>query len=201
MKIFQDIPSGNGDTTIREAIAAILERAQELHLLSRKWSLAELQLDADDFAWLCDWACSLSGKAVQLWLEELPWHTMRIGNRECTYSAALGTLLLLFTAETARRKATEGFLWSIFQQDCFLTNTTHVLFVGGQPTRAHKDALEEGPGGSIYVTSLALRDCKTGSIQSTYNSVSHTGDLSAGCQSGWLGKGEHRLSSTCLMGR
>jgi hypothetical protein len=142
VRIFQDIPLGNGDKTIQEAVTAILERTQELHLASRKWSLAELQLDADDFVWLCDWAQSLTGKAVQLWLEERPWRTLRIGNRECTCSAALGTLLLLFTEEAARRKASEGFLWSIFQQDCFLTSTVHVLFAGSQPTRAHKDALE-----------------------------------------------------------
>ena len=144
MRIFQDIPSESGDKTIQKAITAILERAQELHLLSRKWSLAELQLDDDDYAWLCDWARNLSGKTVQSCLEERPWHTLRTGNRECTYSTALGTLLLLFTAETARRKATEGILWPIFQHDCFLTNTTHVLYAGGQPTRAHKDALEGG---------------------------------------------------------
>ena len=96
MRIFQDISSRYGDKTIQEAITAIVERAQELHLLSRKWSLAELQLDNDDFAWLSDWAYGLSGKAVQLWLEERPWHTLPIGNRECTYSTALGTLLLLF---------------------------------------------------------------------------------------------------------
>ncbi len=144
MRIFQDIPSGNGDKAIQEASAAILESAQELHLLSRKWSLAELQLDNEDFAWLCGWACNLSGKTVQLYLEERPWQTLQIGNRKCTYSAALGTLLLLFTAETARRKATEGFLWSIFQHDCFLTSTTRVLYTGGQPTRAYKDVLEGG---------------------------------------------------------
>ena len=142
MKTFQGIPSGNGDKTIQEAIAVILERAQELHLLSRKWSLAELQLDSDDFEWLCEWAHSLSGRTVQSWLEERPWYTLRIGKRECTYSTALGMLLLLFTAEIARRKASEGFLWSIFQHDCFLTSTVHVLYAGGQPTRAHKDALE-----------------------------------------------------------
>ena len=144
MRIFQNIPSGDGDRTTRGAISAIVERAQELRLLSRKWSLAELQPDTDDFAWLCDWAGNLSGKTVKLWLEEHPWYTFRIGNRECRYSTALGILLLLFTAETARRKATEGFLWSTFQHDCFLTSTTRVLYAAGQPTRAHKDALEEG---------------------------------------------------------
>lgn len=142
MKIFQGIPARDGEKTIREGIAAILERAQEQRLLSRKWSLAELQLDTEDYNWLCDWAQNLSGKMVQIWLEERPWRPLSVGTRECTYSAALGSLLLLFAAETARRKATEGFLWSIFQQESFLKSTTHILYAGGQPTRIHKDALE-----------------------------------------------------------
>src|SRR6266568_5010068 len=60
---------------------------------------------------------------------------------------------------------------------------------------------KEGPDGSIFVTSLVLRDCKTGSIRSTYNSVSPTGDFIVDFQSGWLGKGERRLFSICWMGR
>lgn len=142
MKIFQGIPARDGEKTIREGIAAILERAQEQRLLSRKWSLAELQLDTEDYNWLCDWAQNLSGKMVQIWLEERPWRPLSVGTLTCTYSAALGSLLLLFAAETARRKATEGFLWSIFQQESFLKSTTHILYAGGQPTRIHKDALE-----------------------------------------------------------
>ena len=142
MRIFEDIPSESGDKTLQKAITAILERAQDLHLLSRKWSLAELQLDEEDFEWLCDWARNLSGKTAQLCLEERPWNQLRTGNRECTYSTALGTLLLLFTSETARRKATEGILWPIFKHDCFLKSTTRVLYTAGQPTRSHKDALE-----------------------------------------------------------
>ena len=142
MQVFRDISPRDGELTIRQSISAILDRAQELRLSSRKWSLAELQLDSEDFAWLCDWAENLSGRTVQKWLEESPWYTFRTGSRECTCATALGILLLLFTAETARRKATEGFLWAIVQHDCFPTSTTRALYVGGQPTRAHKDALE-----------------------------------------------------------
>jgi hypothetical protein len=142
VRMFQDIPSNDGEQTIRQSIAVILERAQELRLVSSKWSLAELQLAAEDYTWLCEWAQNLSGIVTQLWLEVRPWQTFKVGTRECTYSAALGALLLLFTAETARRNATEGFLWSIFQQNCFAASTTRILYVAGQPTRAHKDALE-----------------------------------------------------------
>jgi hypothetical protein len=144
VRIFQDISLSDGEQAIRQSIPAILDRAQELRLFSRKWSLAELQLDADDFAWLCDWASNLSGRTLHLWLEDNPWYTFRVGSRECTCSTALGILLLLFTTETARRKATEGFLWSIFQHNCFPPSTTRTLYAGGQPTRTHKDALEAG---------------------------------------------------------
>src|SRR6266436_5327179 len=101
MRIFDGIPSDAGDETIQGAVLALLERAQEQKLLSRKWSLAELQPDNDDFEWLCRWVSSLSGRTAQLWLEEEPWRGFRLGNRDCTRSIALGTLLLLFTAERA----------------------------------------------------------------------------------------------------
>lgn len=65
MRIFNGIPFDNGLDTLKQGIAAILDRAQEYRLLSRKWSLAELQLDAEEYAWLCDWAIHLSGKSVQ----------------------------------------------------------------------------------------------------------------------------------------
>lgn len=142
MQVFRGISPHDGERTIQQSVPIILDRAQEQRLSSRKWSLAELQLDEDDFAWLCDWAGNLSGRTAQVWLEDRPWHRFRIGSRECTDATALGTLLLLFASETARRKATEGYLWSIFQRDCFPTSTTHALYAGSQPTRAHKDALE-----------------------------------------------------------
>ncbi len=142
MRVFSGVSPNEGDITVKEAVVAILERAQEQKSLSSKWSLAELQLDNDDFDWLCNWANSLSGITVQLWLEVEPWRSFHIGNRDCTRSIALGTLLLLFTAETARRKATEGILWAAFQQDCFSVSTLRTLFMSGQPIRSYKDALE-----------------------------------------------------------
>src|SRR6266446_4330866 len=59
MRIFDGIPSDAGDETIQGAVLALLERAQEQKLLSRKWSLAELQPDNDDFEWLCRWVSRL----------------------------------------------------------------------------------------------------------------------------------------------
>ncbi len=142
MKVFNGISSTEGEKTVRDAVVAILERAQEQRLSSNKWSLAELQLDREDFEWLCKWAADLSGIMVRLWLEVEPWRSFRIGSRDCTRSIALGTLLLLFTTETARRRATEGILWATFQQECFPVSTLRTLFVSGQPTRSYKDALE-----------------------------------------------------------
>jgi hypothetical protein len=63
VKVFNGISSTEGEKTVRDAVVAILERAQEQKLFS-KWSLAELQLDNDDFEWLCNWASSLSGITV-----------------------------------------------------------------------------------------------------------------------------------------
>ena len=142
MKVFSGVSCNDGEKTVQDAVVAILERAQEQRLLSSKWSLAELQLDQDDFEWLCDWATNLSGILVRLWLEVEPWRSIRIGNRECSRSAALGSILLLFTAETARRQATEGILWATFPQVQFPKSTLRLLYANGQPTRSYKDAVE-----------------------------------------------------------
>ncbi len=53
MKVFNGISPSDGEKTVFDAVVAILERAQEQRLFSSKWSLAELQLDDDDFEWLC----------------------------------------------------------------------------------------------------------------------------------------------------
>ncbi len=142
MKVFNGISSSEGEKTLHNAVVAILERAQEQRLFSSKWSLAELQLDDDDFEWLCNWAINLSGLTVYLWLEVEPWRGIRIGTRECSRSAALGSLLLLFIAENARRKATEGILWATFPQEQFSKSTLNLLYAKGQPTRSYKDAVE-----------------------------------------------------------
>ena len=142
MKIFSGISTDGGDRTIQEAVVALLERAQEQKLLSNKWSFAELQLDNDDFQWLCDWTPHLSGIMARSWLVEEPWRNISIGHRECACATALGSLLLLFIAETARRTATEGILWTSFPQEYFSKSTLYLLYNNGQPTRALKDALE-----------------------------------------------------------
>lgn len=144
VNVFLNIPSDNGGQTLQDAVAAIIERSEDLHLRDRRWSLAELQLDNDDYTWLCNWALNLSGRTAKLWLEERPWFTLHVGQRECTYSTALGILLLLFAEENARRRATEGNLWSNFQEGHFHKSTYHILYTAGQPTRIHKDALERG---------------------------------------------------------
>lgn len=85
-RVFQNIPCNSGEETLRQSIAEMLEWAQELHLVSRKWSLAELQLDVEDYQWLRDWARNLSGIEARRWLEIRPWQTFKVGTRECNYS-------------------------------------------------------------------------------------------------------------------
>ncbi len=142
MKVFNGISPSDGEKTVFDAVVAILERAQEQRLFSSKWSLAELQLDDDDFEWLCNWTVNLSGITVYLWLEVEPWRGICIGTREGSRSAALGSLLLLFVAENARRNASEGILWATFPQEQFSKSTLRLLYANGQPTRSFKDAVE-----------------------------------------------------------
>ncbi len=142
MNVFNGITANDGEKTIQQAMLALVDRAQELKLSNGKWSLAELRLDHDDVEWLRNWATHLSGIKVHIWLVDEPWRNVHIGNQNCSHAAAMGTLLLLLTAETARRKATEGILWATFPQECFAKSTLRLLYVNGQPTRAYKDAVE-----------------------------------------------------------
>ena len=142
MKIFHNIEIRNNNKTILDAVSAILIRVEEQHLIPHNWSLAELYIDNEDYEWLCRWAYNLHENIVQTWLVTSSWRSVTICDRECSYATALGTLLLLFTSETARRRATEGGLWVTFQKECFHNATLEVLFIQGQPKRAYKDALE-----------------------------------------------------------
>ena len=82
------------------------------------WSIAELLLNPDDFAWLSSWASGLSGGVIASCLSDLR-KTAEFGEPKVSYAAALGLMLITFAAESARRDATEGVLWPFVRRDSF----------------------------------------------------------------------------------
>lgn len=137
MKIFRQIEPHHGDHSITTASRAL---ATALSCLPAPRSLCEVGCDDEDYDWLLQWAQRLAAERASRWL--IPYgHNTFDGALTMRHPEAIGVLLLLLAAETARREAREGYVWSVFQ-DKFPYETRKVLFVQGQPARLHKDALE-----------------------------------------------------------
>lgn len=134
------------DQAIRGAAEGILRAAIGLGSISLKpWSLAELHPTESDYRWLCDWASGLTRRTAQLWLT-CEWLQVNCGASRLTGPAVIGAPLLLLASESARRRAGEHKMWPYIRRDednCLrFPAADDELFLQGQPTRAHKDALE-----------------------------------------------------------
>ncbi len=148
MAIFLGVAPDRNHKSVRDGVAALVRRCVERSgEVDSCWSLAELQPDEDDFDWLCTWAISIDWLTARTWLGD-SWDRFDVEGRKITHQAAIGCLLLMLASEAARRDATEGMLWPYVRHDRrnkprFSRHTADELFdFSGQPTRAHKDALE-----------------------------------------------------------
>lgn len=136
----------SGSEALILAVDAIIAEIQAKGLARSPWSLAELRPDADDYAWLCQWAEGLDERTVRTWMGSLSPY--RPNEWSVTRQAAFGLIFLFFVAEVARRDATEGHLWKFI---CKVTGKTprfdedveELLFVQGQPTYELKQAIAQ----------------------------------------------------------
>src|SRR5205085_10863141 len=126
------IPTDNGDETIRAALAATINRARENHPTPAGWSLAELALDDGDVEWLHRWARSLDDTTARRWL--LPEVTDVTSVMLPVRRAAIGVLLLLLTAEQARREMPRDEGWLVAPVTSFNEPICELLFHDDQPT-------------------------------------------------------------------
>ena len=140
MRVFNDLRNWQGEEAIESAVHSIAIRLEQLHLSNGQWSLAELDADDGDFDWLCKWAAHLDPGVAREWLTALRY--VPLTGLDCSAPAGIGLLLMFVATELARRLATEGLLWGVVSRGVFSAETNRVLFVNGQPTAAHKDALE-----------------------------------------------------------
>jgi hypothetical protein len=146
VNIFSGIPAGDHYNSIQRAVEAITRRAGALRengLLKPPWSLAELRLDKEDFAWLCDWMRQLPSGVAQRCLEDGQWRKFEIGSQRVSYTTVIGTLLLLAASEVARRMTDERSLWASISRSYFAETTRKLLFAQGYPSQAYKDAVEQ----------------------------------------------------------
>jgi hypothetical protein len=130
MKIFRDVPLDQKAETIDGAIDAIRHRKRERRLDARRWSLAELFADDDDYAWLRRWSAQLDESTVQIHL------------RYSQKQENLGLLLLLLAAESCRREAPEDQFWPILLGMDWRPETRARLFSEKHPRQSHKEAIE-----------------------------------------------------------
>lgn len=123
---------------------ALVKRAQSRSLLDRRtsWSLVELELDQEDYSWLCGWARVLTPGIAQDCLERGQWKRFETAIGACSEATGIGILLLLFSVEFARREASERVLWFVVCHSDFREETRKVLFSQNHPTRSFKDAIE-----------------------------------------------------------
>src|SRR5262249_1764061 len=124
MNIFVDVPTESADATFEPAVLALLRRARAQELLidgtgfrARRWSLAELQPDEDDYAWLCDWARQLDATVVRKGLRS-SWDHFEAGGLLFSAREAPGWLLLLLASEAVRPHGVAGELpWPAVRPD------------------------------------------------------------------------------------
>lgn len=151
MGIFQAIPTDRCGDTIRAAQKEIINRANENHLTTEGWSLAELRLDDSDVEWLHTWARALDEDTTTRWIS--PGQTAAFWGNPQTRRAGIGILMMLLAAEQIRRytppEGTEEWNWIVNFAASFNDRTRVLLF---------KDGGLSGPVvGSLKETSQRLR--------------------------------------------
>ncbi|MFM8396031.1 MAG: hypothetical protein ACKOB4_19095, partial [Acidobacteriota bacterium] len=114
--IFARLDADGGWDSAMEAVRAINQRAIELGLVGRPWSLAELRIDPEsDYRWLTDWIGRVEARTLDQCLTSREVVEIVGGPGPC--AAGFGLLLLLWMAETGRRVAGEFALWPSLNRD------------------------------------------------------------------------------------
>ena len=140
MKVFNRASSLEGDDALTTAAGAVVERVVSF---PRPRSLCEIQADEEDYQWLSNWASQLSPLQLRRWLEGVGSRRIALqsGDLNLSCTEAMGCLLLLLASESARRHASEGYVWSAVRGK-FTGRSRRILFAQGQPRGLFKDAIE-----------------------------------------------------------
>ena len=140
MKVFNRASSLEGDDALTTAAGAVVERVVSF---PGPRSLCEIQADEEDYQWLCNWASQLSPLQLRRWLEGVGSRRIALqsGDLNLSYTEATGCLLLLLASESARRHASEGYVWSAVRGQ-FTGRSRSILFAQGQPRGLFKVAIE-----------------------------------------------------------
>lgn len=154
MGIFSGLPANSEPSTIKAAVLAVVQRTHAQRQQSRKYSLGELPTDEQDFDWLHDWACQLDSVTARTFLR--PDLADDVAAEHRKRRVAIGSLLFLWAAESARRTMPVESEWLLPAAAIFPQATRALLFTKGVPTPAYLAALREAGFG------LGLRECRAG---------------------------------------
>lgn len=152
MTLFNGISPASGNATIEAACKALVAHVQSLRLTVKEWSLAELHLMPEDFQWLQQWVQHLDDRTLRDWLP--PEGAATLSQSQRIRQTYLGSLLLLFAAEYARRALPREGEWTIPIQYCFGPTARPLLFANGEPSPQHLKALRQA------ATTLKLRQAE-----------------------------------------
>lgn len=131
--VFGSFMPYGGIKTIIRSVCAILARATKLGLRNQAWSLTDLKLSDYDYAWLRIWVIRLEPETVSHIAEtERQFTTEDIS---ISLRAALGTMMGLWIAETARRgENADDELWTFLADECFKPAVSAEFFRQNQPS-------------------------------------------------------------------
>lgn len=138
MTLFDGLAPADGDATIEGAARRLTDAVAALEAPR---SLCEAGADEHDYAWLLEWAQGVSPYVLEKWTHAFGDGGIVQASIPLRRTEAIGVLLLLLAAESARRDAREGYVWSVVQ-DRFGPEARRQLFQQGQPVHAFKSALE-----------------------------------------------------------
>lgn len=114
--LFARLEADGGWESAMDAVRAISQRAVEMGLVGRPWSLAELGIDPEaDYRWLTDWIGRVESRTLDRCLASREVIDVVGGPGPC--AAGFGLLLLLWMSETGRRLAGEFTLWSTLSRE------------------------------------------------------------------------------------
>lgn len=131
--IFSAFMPYGGVKTIVRAVSATLARVDELGLRGQYWSPSDLQISDYDYAWLRVWVTRLEPETVSYIAENEGEFTT--DETDISLRAALGCLLALWIAESARRGENgEDDFWEFIATESFKPEVAEDLFRQNQPS-------------------------------------------------------------------
>ncbi len=145
MAILSDLPIDFSIPTLQAAVQALVRARSVLGAGASRVSIAEIGLREEDLDWLHAWVKSVSLRTVEGLLH--PEESDPISTTVRKQRFALGTMLLVYAAESARRSYPIESTWMLPPAEIFRRETRSLLYLDREPSPAYLSALREAGRG------------------------------------------------------